>query len=176
MGDTIPRQVSLGCIRKLTEHEAVVEPEVPFLHGLGPCSDFPQDGLWRDVCKLKQILFFPSCVWSACYHSNGIKLEQRVKRKRPINGPFGPSSRLLVFSCLVFLNSPLLSPSTLLSRKADNPHHLCLPMLTVFFPWPLLPPYAIKSGATLDPNGQVALTPLLMQYIKAVLSGIFLFG
>lgn len=82
MGDTIPRQLSLGCIRKLTEHEPTVEPESAIPPW--PMSQFLRwaldDGFSLGFCKLKQILFFPRCFWSECSQSNRIKLEQRVGR------------------------------------------------------------------------------------------------
>lgn len=87
--------------------------------------------------------------------------------KCTVDVPFGSMSHAWFFK-----NSPLLSPYTRLNSKTDIPHPLCLPMPSSFL-WPLLPPYIIKSGVTLVPKCLVALTPLLMQYIKAVLSRIF---
>lgn len=128
MGNTIPRQLSLGCIRKVSAHEPTVKPvrAIP----PGPVSQFLLWALDQKIslgfCKLKQILFFPRCFWSECSQSNRIELEQRVGGNAQLMFHLGLSSH-----AWFFINSPLPSPYTHLNSKTDIPTPFVFPCLAV---------------------------------------------
>ena len=78
MGGTIPRQLALGCIRRLAEHEPMNQPASSVLHGFGFAWDLTLASFWLRIVnwnKPAKPITLLSGLWSECFYYS-----YRVKR------------------------------------------------------------------------------------------------